>query len=85
MTSINASRARIPTRVFNEVVFRNERVEVRHRSGASVYLVSKEDIELLEAIEDYVDLLEVKKAIQELEEGKEVLIPWEEVKQRLGL
>ena len=51
--SITASEARIPVDVFNRVVYKGERVEVKRLRGkASVYLVSEEDMRVLEEYGD---------------------------------
>jgi phage shock protein A len=45
-------------------------------------LVSVEDLELLERIEDKIDLREARKRLADRDDNS---IPWEEVKAKLGL
>jgi len=85
MTTLAASKTRIPPTIFNSVVYRGERVRVQHRNGQCVVLVSDNDLAVLEAIEDYIDITEASKALKEIEEGKATAVPWEEIKRRLGL
>jgi len=87
MTILSASKARIPPDVFNRVVYRGERLHIKHRSGATAVLISESDLEELERAarreEDRRDAEEVRKAHKEIQ--KEGTVPWKEVKKRLGL
>jgi hypothetical protein len=85
MSSLNASKTRIPPDTFNRVVYNGERVEIHHRSGASLYLVSAEDMELLETAEDLFDLRQAHQALEEMKATGESPIAWDEAKKRLGL
>jgi len=85
MTSLTAKDVRIPPEIFSEVAYRNERVKVTRHGRETVYIVSAEDVELLEMLEDYLDLREVEKAIADIGSGKERTIPWETVKKKAGL
>ncbi len=49
MTTLTASETRIPAEHFNRVAYQNEVLEVRHRTGPSVFVVSESDWKLLEA------------------------------------
>lgn len=85
MTHISASKARIPTDAFNRVVYKGDRIRVERRSGDSVYIVSKEDISLLEAIEDRLDIEAAEEALAEMKAKRKKPIPLEKIKKELGL
>ena len=85
MNTVPASKARIPVDSFNRVAYRGERIKVAHRSGQAIYLISEEDLELLETVENYLDLIEAKAAVRDIEEGRMKTVSWEEAKRRLGL
>ena len=85
MTTLSASKTRIPPGTFNLVAYKGERVAVKHRNGASLYLVSEDDLKLLELAEDLLDLKEAQEALEEMKTKGEAPIPWEEAKKRLGL
>ena len=85
MTHLNASKARIPTDAFNRVVYKGERIRVDHRSGEAVYIVSKEDMAMLEAIEDRLDVESAKEALAEMKAKGKKPIPWTKIKKELGL
>ena len=85
MTSLTAKDVRIPPEIFSQVAYRNERVKITRHGRETVYIVSSEDVELLELVEDYLDVQDVEKAIAEIESGKVNLIPWDEVKKKAGL
>jgi prevent-host-death family protein len=67
----------------NRVAFGKERVALTRHGKAIVALVSIEDMQLLEAMENRVDLEEAQAALKEAE--AEGTTPWEEIKERLGL
>ena len=62
----------------NQVIYGGERVQIK-RSGKTVLaLIAIEDLEVLEAIEDYIDLEAAKAAI-----ARNDFVPWDEVKKEL--
>ena len=63
MTRLNAAETRIPPAAFNGVAFRGERVSIHRRDGETVYLISAEDMRLLEALEDRLDADEAREAL----------------------
>lgn len=64
----------------NTVAYRGERIAI-HRHGKQVaVLVPIEDVAMLVALEDRIDVALAKKALKE--KGS---IPWAQVKKRLGL
>jgi prevent-host-death family protein len=64
----------------NRVHYQGERVVVERRGKGVAALVPMEDLELLQALEDRIDLAAARKALKEPER-----IPWEKVKKDLGL
>lgn len=67
--------------LINRVAYKGERVEVRRRGKRLAVLVSIDDVELLERLEDLMDVEAGKEALAKT--GK--LIPYEKVRQELGL
>ena len=69
----------------NRVAFGRERV-VLHRRGKEVAaVVPIEDLKLLEAIEDRIDLEDAREALADMKKKGQKPIPWEKVKADLGL
>jgi PHD/YefM family antitoxin component YafN of YafNO toxin-antitoxin module len=85
MTTLKASRTRIPPDAFNRVAYQRERVRIERRGGKPVFLVSEEDLRLLEELEDAYWAGEGRKALKEFERSGRKAVPWEKVKERLGL
>lgn len=85
MENLSASEARIPPKVFGRVAYQGERVRIGRRGGEAVYLVSEEDVLLLEALEDAEDLKAAEKALRDAERKGEKPIPYEEARKTLGL
>ena len=83
MTTLDAANTRIPRDAFESVVSARKRVCIKHKTAGRAYLVSKADVELLEAIEDALDVRAAEEALAEMK-GKKP-IPWEQIKARLGL
>ena len=81
MPRIAASKARNDfADTINRVAYGGERVVLHRRGKDLVAIISPEDLKLLEAIEDKIDVEAAKKARKE--KGS---IPWEKVKKRLTL
>ncbi len=85
MTTLKASKTRIPPDAFNRVAYQRERVRIERRGGRPVFLVSQEDLELLELLEDQYWAQEGRKALADFKKSGRKPIPWEKVKERLGL
>ena len=85
MAKLAASQTQIPTRIFNDVVFRNARVVIERRDGEKVYLISQKDLELFEALTDYVDNVLADQALKEMEVSGRKPVPLEQVKAEMGL
>ena len=77
--SITEARERLGS-LASQTLFKGERITI-HRHGKPVaVLVSAEDAELLEKLEDILDLEEARKALKE-----PGLVSWKKVKEDLGL
>jgi PHD/YefM family antitoxin component YafN of YafNO toxin-antitoxin module len=85
MTTLKASKTRIPPDTFNRVAYQRERVRIERRGGRPVFLISEEDLRLLEELEDRYWAEEGRKALAEFKRSGGKAIPWEKVRQRLGL
>ena len=67
--------------VLDEVAVKGERI-LLHRHGKDVAaLISPDDLELLEALEDRYDVESARQALAESGER----VPWEKIKKRLSL
>ena len=81
MDALNITVAREQLReLMDRVVHNGERVVLSRYGKPSAVLVSVEDAELLELIEDKADLAEVKKAMKNPNP-----VDWESAKAQLGL
>ena len=67
----------------NRSAYGKERVVLTRRGKGVVAVVPIEDLKLLEAIEDRLDLEDIEKALADPENKK--AIPWDKVKRDLGL
>jgi len=85
MTTLKASETRIPPDAFNRVAYQHERVRIDRRGGKPVFLVSQEDLELLEQLEDLYWSEQGRKALDEFKRSGSKPIPWKGIKERLGL
>jgi PHD/YefM family antitoxin component YafN of YafNO toxin-antitoxin module len=85
MTTLKASRTRIPPDTFNRVAYQRERVRIERRGARPVYLVSEEDLQLLDKLEDRYWADEGRKALREFKRSGRKAVPWEQLKKELGL
>ena len=67
----------------NRVAYRGERVVLERRGKAVAALVSIEDLELLERLEDELDVALARERIADAK--KRGTVPWEKVKAKLEL
>jgi len=69
--------------IINRAAFGKERMILTRRGKALVAVVPIEDVKLLEALEDRIDLDEAKAAL--LESKKKGTVSWEKIKKELEL
>jgi prevent-host-death family protein len=69
--------------IINRAAFGKERVTLTRRGKEIVAVVPIEDVKLLEALEDKVDLEEARAALAEAK--KKGTVSWERIKKELGL
>ena len=82
MTRLTASQLREDlASALNKVAFGGERIVLQRNNKDVAALVSIEDLSLLRALEDRLDLEEMKKALDEPGAN----IPWEDIKKELGI
>lgn len=67
----------------NRVAYGGERIRLTRRGRGLAAVVAIEDLELLEALEDELDLAAARAALAD--PGNRDRIPWEVVKRELGL
>ncbi len=84
MTKFKISDARKDlAEIINRVAYGDERIILERRGKGLAAVIPINDLELLEAIEDRIDLDEAKKALADPKNKRP--IPWEKVKKDLGL
>lgn len=69
----------------NRVAYGGERIILVRRGRDLAALVPVEDVRLIEKIEDRFDVLAAKKALAEAKRKGEKPIPWEQVRDSIGL
>lgn len=69
--------------IINDVGIRGERVVLKRNKKDIVAMVPIEDLKILEALEDKIDILLAKEALAGQKD--EDLVPWDEIKARHGL
>jgi len=69
----------------NRAAFGKERFEVRRNGKTLVAIVPVEDIRLLDELEERLDALLARDAIEAYDTGKEEAIPLQQAKAELGL
>lgn len=84
MTSVSTVEARNQLAdIINRAAYGKERVLLTRRGRAIVAVVPVEDVELLEALEDQLDLEDARAALAEAREKG--TIPWDTIKADLDL
>jgi prevent-host-death family protein len=84
MGQVNTVNARAQfSEIINRAAFGKERVTLTRRGKEIVAVVPIEDVKLLEALEDKIDLEEAREALTELK--KKGTVSWEKLKKELGL
>ena len=86
MTTLSASQARqrLPE-ALNQVAYRGERIVIKRRGKVVAVLVPQRDLDVLEAIEDQLDMEEVRKALAAAKRKGEKPVAWAKAKKALGL
>ena len=84
MTTLSTVKARENfSDLVNRSAYGKERVVLTRRGKGVAAVVPIEDLNLLEAIEDRLDLEDIEKALADSENRR--AIPWDKVKKDLGL
>src|SRR5262249_49978108 len=83
MITIDASKARKEFSATLKAARDGERIVLELHGKKCAAVVSVEDLEMLQRIEDYVDARAARKALRDVEENG--AIPWDDVKAEFGL
>jgi prevent-host-death family protein len=84
MGQVNTVNARAQfSEIINRAAFGKERVTLTRRGKEIVAVVPIEDVQLLEALEDKIDLEEARAALAEAK--KKGTVSWEKIKKDLGI
>lgn len=84
MGQVNTVHARAQfSEIINRAAFGKERVTLTRRGKEIVAVVPIEDVQLLEALEDKIDLEEARAALAEAK--KKGTVSWEKIKKELGI
>jgi prevent-host-death family protein len=84
MGQVNTVNARAQfSEIINRAAFGKERVTLTRRGKEIVAVVPIEDVKLLEALEDKIDLEEARAALAEAK--KKGTVSWEKIKKDLGM
>jgi prevent-host-death family protein len=70
--------------VVNRAVYSGERTTLTRRGKVVAAVVTVEDLELLQRLEDELDIAEAKQILAQIDSGEEGTLPIEEVARRLG-
>lgn len=81
MVSISATNARAElSDILNRVYYQGERISINKSGKITCAIISVEDLKLLEAIEDMIDIKAAKAAMK-----RKDFVSWDEVKKNFGL
>ena len=84
MAQVNTVNARAQfSDIINRAAFGKERVTLTRRGKEIVAVVPIEDVKLLEALEDKIDLEEARAALAESK--KKGAVSWDKIKKELGI
>lgn len=84
MGQVNTVNARAQfSEIINRAAFGKERVTLTRRGKEIVAVVPIEDVKLLEALEDKIDLEEAREALTEAK--KKGTVSWQKFKKELGI
>lgn len=86
MTRLASGRVRQEfSETINRVAYGRERIILHRRGKSLAALIPIEDLRLLEALEDRLDIEEAERILAEARVKREKPIVWERAKKRLGL
>ncbi len=71
--------------ILNRVAYSGERIVITRRGKGVAVLVSVEDAEALEELENRLDVKEARRVLAESKRKGEKPIPWKQAKKALGL
>ena len=71
--------------VLNRVAYGGERVVITRRGKGVAVLVSVEDAETLEELENRLDIKQARKVLAEADRKGEKPVPWKQAKKAMGL
>ncbi|HEU63775.1 MAG: hypothetical protein KR126chlam4_00227 [Candidatus Anoxychlamydiales bacterium] len=84
MTSVPLSQAReqLPD-IVNKVAYGNKHIILTRRGKKVAAIVSIEELEFIEALEDRIDLEDARKALKDIK--KQGTVSWKKIKSELGI
>jgi prevent-host-death family protein len=86
MTKVSTVKAREQfSEVVNRAAYGKERVILTRRKKDLAAVVPIEDVKLLEALEDQIDVEAAKKSLADMKRKKQRPIPYEKIRKQLGL
>ena len=86
MSHVTTSEARSGfADTLNRVIYRKERVVLQRRGKDVAVIVPIEDLALLEELEDRLDVEAADAALRQARESGEAPLPYEKVREELGL
>ncbi|MCK4624254.1 MAG: type II toxin-antitoxin system Phd/YefM family antitoxin [Phycisphaerae bacterium] len=71
--------------VLNRVAYGGERIVITRRGKGVAVLVSVEDAEALEELENRLDIKQARKVLADADRKGEKPVPWKQAKKALGL
>lgn len=86
MTAINVGEAREKFgEILDSAFYKKSRTIIKKRGKAVAAIVSIDDLELLEQLEDDIDNKEADRRLKRLRSGDETLVPWSKILKANGL
>ena len=86
MDRMSAAEARKEmSETLNRVAYGGDRIVITRRGRDVAALISMEDLEFLERVEDHLDVKAALEAEAAARKSGEPNVPWEDVKKELGL
>lgn len=86
MTRLASGRVRQEfSETLNRVAYGRERIVLHRRGKSLAALIPVEDLALLEALEDRVDVEDAERILAQAKAKRERPIPWKKARKKLGL